>query len=120
MFAIAVALIAADPPAAPAKGDANMRLLWTGLLLVGALLVGAMLIAWIQRWQRRMSSNSPVEGMSFRELFERGELTEEEYKRILNRMGGAKSPSPARPEPAKPPMNSPTSDGRTPETPTAE
>ena len=113
-------LLAADPPA-DAKGDPNIRMLWSGLLLVGALLIGALLISWIQRWHRRMTSDTPAEGTgSFRDAFERGELTEEEYKRILNRMGGAKSPSPARPERTSPPMIRPTSEGRTPETPTAE
>ena len=114
-------LLAAEAPA-DAKGDANLRLLYTGLLLVGGLLVAAVLIAWAQRWARRMTGDSTSDSGvgSFRESFERGELTEEEYKRILNRMGGAKSPSPARPERISPPMNSPTSDGRTPETPAAE
>jgi hypothetical protein len=114
-------LLAADAPVAP-KQETNLRLLYSGLLLVGVLLIGALVIAWLQKWQRgTMSGSDQKEGLgSFRQALERGELTEEEYRRILNRMSGGKLRSPARPESPPASTDRPPSDGRTPESPTAE
>ncbi|MFL5329604.1 MAG: hypothetical protein ACJ8C4_11890 [Gemmataceae bacterium] len=113
-------LLAADPP--PAKADANRELFFTGMLLVGALLILALVVAVAQRWYRRMTTEqSSAESLgSFRQSFERGELTEEEYKRILNRMGGAKLRSPARPSTPTHNPEPPPSEGQTPESPAAE
>jgi len=112
-------LLAAEPAA---KNDANLRLMYSGLLLVAVLLIGAIVVAWLQRWQRRtMSDSSPEEAFgSFRQALERGELTEEEYRRILNRMSGGKLRSPARPAPPPASPDRPPSEGRTPDAPTAE
>ena len=115
-------LLAAAAPAKAADDDANMRLLGNGLLMVGALLIGAMLIAWAQRWRRSMieSPNTMDELASFRSSYERGELSEDEYRRIRARIGGAKLPTSARPEQTPESTDLPPSERRTPEPPAAE
>jgi hypothetical protein len=76
-------------------------LLWVSVL-VGVLLVGAWIIARVDRWRKRQmedADDSPDQMMSFRALYERGELSKEEYDRVLRRVAdraGAKpKPVPA-------------------------
>jgi hypothetical protein len=63
----------------------HFRLLTAGLSLAGALLTAAVVIALVSRWRRR----SGVEGVTpdeqlthFRSLYERGEISEEEFRRL--------------------------------------
>ena len=113
-------LLAADPQ--PSRDETNRQLWINSLLLIGALLVGALVIALVQRWYRRSNRDTTLsEGVgSFRQSYERGELTEEEYRRILTRMSGGKSRTPARPEPTPPSENTPPPEGQTPKSPAAE
>jgi hypothetical protein len=63
-------------------------LLWVSVL-VGVLLVGAWIIARVDRWRKRQmedADDSPDQMMSFRALYERGELSKEEYDRVLRRV----------------------------------
>ena len=70
----------------------NMQLLVTGLCLAAALLVGAIVIALSSRWRRR---RGPEEDLSpsgqlahFRSLYEAGTISQEEFERLRNLLGG--------------------------------
>jgi hypothetical protein len=84
--------------------------LWVSVL-VGVLLFGAAFIARVDRWRKRQmehADDSPEQVMSFRALYERGELSKEEYDRVLRRVAeraGAK-PKPV-PMAAQPPATEP-------------
>jgi hypothetical protein len=60
--------------------------LWVVGALVATLLVGAVLLKWLERWRKRQLTDTPANDVqqlgSFRSMFERGELTKEEYDRI--------------------------------------
>jgi len=81
-------------------------LLWVGVL-VGVLLLGALVIARVDRWRKRQMEAKDDETehvTSFRELYENGELSKEEYDRVLRRVAervGAK----ARPQTVPPAAN---------------
>ena len=83
-------------------------LLWAGIL-VGVLLLGAAIIARVDRWRKRQMEPPDDESdhmMSFREMYERGELSKKEYDRVLRRVAervGAKpKPAPTAPAPTQP------------------
>jgi uncharacterized membrane protein len=62
----------------------------TGAMVV-VMLVGAAIIAWADRYRKRLAEDrysANQEMLSFRELYERGELTAEEYDRIRGRLRG--------------------------------
>jgi hypothetical protein len=86
-------------PALVATADAaseavrNERLFWAGLVLVGVLLAGAAVLAWLERWRKRMMSDAATGADSlaaFRLSYERGELSEDEYRRIRARLGAGR------------------------------
>jgi hypothetical protein len=82
-------------------------ILWSGVLL-GVLVVGAMFIARLDRWRKRQmeGAGDPDPVMSFREMYERGEISKEEYDRVLRQVAervGAK-PKPAVVPPAASPQ----------------
>lgn len=86
------------------------RLLLVTCALVGTLLFGAVVVARVDRWRKRQMANDDqapaLELGSFRSMYERGELSKEEYDRILQKIAaraGAKAKAP--PQPA-PPMDS--------------
>jgi hypothetical protein len=117
---------AANPVASP-------EFLLTSALLVAVLLGGAVVLFFVDRWRKRqLADNSEsVESLSsFRALYERGELTETEYRAVRDKMarkvrqevaaanpatvaqpppgpaapgGGASSTDGAAPPPAEPP-----------------
>jgi len=69
--------------------NVKFRIFWSTLGLVGALLVGAVIVSILDRWRKRTG----VEGMSagdqlahFRDLRDRGTITQEEYERIRTRL----------------------------------
>ncbi len=68
------------------------RLLLSSLAFVAALLAGAMVIYLTDRWRRRPGPNGECDAneqmSTFRELYERGELTQEEFDRIRNKLTG--------------------------------
>jgi len=68
----------------------DQRILITGALLAGALLLGAFVIACIRRVLRSpRASVDPVDELTrYRQLYERGELSEEEFKRLRGLLGG--------------------------------
>jgi hypothetical protein len=64
----------------------SAEFLWLVGALIAILLLGAVLISWIERWRKRQLSDNAaadIEQISnYRTMFERGELTIEEYERI--------------------------------------
>jgi len=62
--------------------------LWVGILMA-VLVVGGMLIGRLDRWRKRqmeeVDETSNHVG-SFRDLYERGEISKEEYDRVLRRV----------------------------------
>jgi hypothetical protein len=64
----------------------NAEFLWLVGALVATLLVGALVLSWVERWRKRQLSDSPVSEVEqmgmYRQMYERGELSKEEYDRI--------------------------------------
>ena len=87
-------------------------ILWSGVLL-GVLVLGAVVIARLDRWRKRQmeGADDPDPVMSFRELYERGEISKAEYDRVLRRVAervGAKPrPVPVPPATAQEPAAGP-------------
>jgi hypothetical protein len=85
--------------------------IWIGVF-AGVILVGAAILSRIDRWKKRQLDevdDTPEQVGSFRDMYERGEISKEEYDRVLRRMAertGLKPkpvPTPASPvEPASP------------------
>lgn len=76
-------------------------------LVLAVLLIGAGAISMADRWRKRQNQPiDPIESLtSFRELYERGELSKVEYDRILAKVAKA---AVGRTEPRKPVANPPT------------
>lgn len=85
--------------------------LWIGVLL-GVLVLGGIILSRLDRWRKRQmedQDDAPEHLGSFRAMFERGEISKEEYDRVLRKMAekvGAKPkpvPTPAASGPATEP-----------------
>jgi len=101
----------------------ELRPVW--LALAGTILLGALVIYIVDRWRKRPSTGRPESGdqlTHFRVLYERGELSREEYERIRARLGqrlrqelkvpGKPSEEPPPSEPAgEPPSSGPPDTG---------
>ena len=96
--------------------DSTEFLVGTGAL-IAVLLGGAVVIWWLDRWrkkQERASVESTESLTNFRALFENGEITEEEYKRVRGKLStqmrrevGLPIPAPVAVAPADPPESAP-------------
>lgn len=67
----------------------NTQLLWATVALVAALLIAAFLLAWANRWRRNYTRPPMSAGeqlTAFRLSYERGEMSEEEFKRIKEQL----------------------------------
>ena|SRR5947209_14362266 len=95
------------------------RTLWLTATLAGVLLLGAIVLSWLQRWRKRQmaADDNPVASLTtYRAMYEAGELSKEEYERILARVAsrtkaklGVKPPEPpARPAPPEPNLPPPS------------
>jgi hypothetical protein len=76
------ALAKADPARPPLW---DPRLLWLTLALAAILLIGALMIAWIDRWRKRSGTerlSAKDQLANFRSLYEKGQLSQEEFERI--------------------------------------
>ncbi len=121
MSAPGVTLLAATAPkAAPVRGSPRSgfdgSILLPGLYLVLAMLIGAVIIAWVGRWRRSPRSGetaSPSDQLArFRSLYDKGQMTREEFERIKARLAAqirseADLPPQPAPGPAPAPANSP-------------
>ena len=80
-------------------------LLTTGLLLAGALLVAALVIAAVSRWRRRGDKEQLTPGdqlTHFRSLYERGDMSAEEFQRLRALLSGQVVGRPPAAVPQKP------------------
>lgn len=62
--------------------------IWTGAL-AGVILVAAVVLGRVERWRKRQMGDvddRPEHVGSFREMYERGELSKEEYDKVLRRV----------------------------------
>jgi Short C-terminal domain len=99
-------------PATPRAWDP--RLLWLTLALAGIILVGAVVIALLDRWRKHAApevSTANDQLAQFRELYERGELSQAEFDRIratlekeLRREWNVPTPKPAAENPEQVPQ----------------
>lgn len=66
------------------------EVIWGTAGLAVALLVGAFVIWIVDRWRKRttQATNTANELTEFREMYERGEITEEEYAKLRTRVAG--------------------------------
>jgi hypothetical protein len=66
--------------------ERTLQLLLTSLCLVAALLAAAIVVAWVNRWRRKndaLEDLSPtVQMVHFRALYEKGEISQEEFERL--------------------------------------
>jgi hypothetical protein len=90
----------------------SAEFLWLVGALVAILLLGAILISWIERWRKRQLSDSTAADIeqisSYRTMFERGELTIEEYERIKRKEAHRlRDKLIAKPDQPKPPAKAP-------------
>jgi hypothetical protein len=88
--------------------------LWIGVL-VGVLILGGIIISRIDRWRKRQMEDrddAPEHLGSFRAMYENGELSREEYERVLHRMA-AKVGAKPKPTPTPPAASPPASESST-------
>src|SRR5207302_3991847 len=89
------------------------QLLWAGPAIAGLLLLAALVVAWVKRWSRRSSPTLLTAGdqlAHFRTLYERGELSPEEFgrlralltERMRNEVEAREVPAPAAAPPPAP------------------
>jgi hypothetical protein len=63
----------------------HLGFLWLTLALAAVILIGAIVIAWLDRWRRRSGSeqlSANVQLANFRDLYDKGQLSKEEFERI--------------------------------------
>ena len=93
------------------------EVIWGTAGLAVALLVGALLVYLADRWRKRQAASvadAAGELTDFRAMFERGEITEQEYARLRDRVARrVKVPAP---ETVLPPRNAPATTPNAPET----
>jgi hypothetical protein len=85
------------------------EVIWGTAGLAVALLVGAFVIWIVDRWRKRstQTTDTASELTEFREMYERGEITEEEYAKLRTRVAGrVKAPAATTPPGGAPPTAS--------------
>ncbi len=112
MVAVQPNLVQAPAPPAPVPAPRpalDYGLLLTVLALAGVVAVGVLIITVANRWRRNLGQDDVTGDQmgSFRELYERGELSQDEYQRIKDRLGGQLRQElnlPGAPKPDSPPQ----------------
>ncbi len=76
--------------AVPRGGDPLRRpeIIWATVALAAALFVGAFIIWMVDRWRKRLTrDNEGINDLTdYRHMLERGEITEEEYNKLRQRI----------------------------------
>jgi hypothetical protein len=85
-------ILLAEETTKPPPGSWRAPVLVTTLALVVALMVGAVVIALVDRWRKRAAMKEEQGGAGeqlshFRALYDRGEITREEFERIRALLG---------------------------------
>ena len=88
------------------------EIIWGMLGIAAALLAGALVVYLVDRWRKRdamRDRESATELSDFRQMYERGEITEEEYTRLRQKVAErVKKPAPAGPTSTTPSVSTPT------------
>ncbi|HEX4588865.1 MAG TPA: SHOCT domain-containing protein [Gemmataceae bacterium] len=74
-----------DPHPVRPPSFLDPQLLWAMAALIATLLLGAIIFAWLDRWRKRGDRTilTPADQLtSFRQSYDRGELSQAEYERI--------------------------------------
>ncbi|RPI86961.1 MAG: hypothetical protein EHM42_05560 [Planctomycetaceae bacterium] len=101
----------------PSARDALQQLLIPTALLVGGLIVLAVAVHYLKSWWNERAEDAgeqPLLLSHYREMVRRGELSEEEYRKIMGRLAarmGVTPPGPDRPAALPPPPKGPEEDG---------
>ena len=92
------------------------EVIWGTAGLAVALLVGAIVIWLVDRWRKKAARirNSAEELTDYRGMYERGEITEEEYAKLRTRVSGRVKQSPPAPGSAAPTAPVPPTEGSRP------
>lgn len=113
MSATGITLLAAPTSAnGPPRFGSDGGFLLPGLYMAGALLLGAVIIAWASRWRRKPrtgSAGASEQLAEFRSLYEKGEMSREEFERVRTLLGEQiRHPASTSPPPAAiPPASTP-------------
>jgi hypothetical protein len=91
-MALTLLLAAAAPPSPPARLTPG-ELLWAALPLIGVLLVAAVVLYFVDRWRKRSAAPSDAAGAGdelshFRSLYERGQMSREEFEQVKALLAG--------------------------------
>jgi hypothetical protein len=68
----------------------DLSLLLPGLYLAGTLLAGAAVLAVVRRWRREEPADAPQASSQlahYRTLYEQGQISEEDFRRLRNLLG---------------------------------
>jgi hypothetical protein len=105
------------PAAAPVSPPPRPKLkpgefFWAALPLIAVLLLAALIVYLVKRWMKRKEQVAPEAAgdqlSHFRSLYERGEMSREEFERVRALLAGQlrkemNVPTPQAPSPATPP-----------------
>jgi hypothetical protein len=89
-------LLAQQPP----QGNPfdKPEILWATAGIAGALVVGAIVVLWVDRWRKRGMADtgrSVDELTEYRRMFDAGEITEDEYKKLRQQLADRVKQPPA-------------------------
>lgn len=99
MWALALLAQAERPDKDPFR---QPEIIWGTAGLAVALFAGAFLVWIVDRWRKRnvvRAIDSTTELTNFRQMYEQGEITEEEYVKLRNRVADRVKPATGPPPP---------------------
>jgi hypothetical protein len=73
-----------------ARPGLDPRAVWAAVGLVAFILLGILVLWWVNRWRKDEAEIQPLAGdqlTEFRELHERGQISQEEFERIRRLLG---------------------------------